>query len=167
YRLIAYRLLLPVKPKARNFFVYQLPAILWTGVVLSASSAAFSSEETGRFLEVILGALFAKLPRELLIVVHLLIRKLAHLTEYGILAWLFYRARGDTQGVWNFHWARVVTAGVLIIATIDELHQHFVPSRVGSPIDVMIDLTGAVIALLIWRRRAARDARDASAVASQ
>src|SRR5215475_12294751 len=122
--------MLPVKPETRNFFVFQLPAILWTAVVLSASSAAFSSEQTGRLLEAILGVLFAKLPRELLVVLHLLIRKLAHLTEYGILAWLFYRARGDTQRVWNFHWAKMVMAGVLVIATIDELHQHFVPSRV-------------------------------------
>jgi VanZ family protein len=156
-----------VKPETRNFLAYQLPAILWTALVLFASSDAFSGAQTGRLLEAILGALFAELPRGVLMVAHLAIRKLAHLTEYAILAWLLYRTRGDTPGVWNFHWAKVVMAGVLVVAAIDEVHQHFVPSRVGSPVDVMIDLAGAVVALLILRRRAKIDARDTSAVASQ
>lgn len=43
-----------------------------------------------------------------------------------------------------------------MVATIDEVHQRFVPSRTGSPYDVLLDTSGATVALLLltWRRRA-------------
>ncbi len=135
--------------------------------MLVASSATFSGAQTGRFLEAILGWLFGELPRELLLIAHFTIRKLAHLTVYGILAWLYYRAQGDTHRVWDLRWARVALAGVLIIATVDEVHQHFVPSRVGSPVDVVIDVIGAVVALAIVRRLATRYRVATPAVANQ
>jgi VanZ family protein len=143
-------------PHSRRFIRYQLPAILWTAVVLAASSDAFSGEQTGRFLEAILGALFAHVPHSVLMVAHFAVRKLAHLTEYGILAWLLYRARGDTQRAWDTRWARFAVAGVLVVAVVDEVHQHFVPSRVGSPVDVAIDLIGGILALIVVRRMVAR-----------
>jgi VanZ family protein len=168
--LIAYRLLLiaaAVKPETRNFFIYQLPAILWTALVLSASSDTFSGAQTGQILQALLGFLFAEVPHGLLVAAHLIIRKLAHLTEYGILAWLLYRARGDTQRVWDLRWARLALAGVLTVAGIDEFHQRFVASRVGSPVDVAIDLLGGFLALLIVRRLASRSGAATPAVANQ
>jgi VanZ family protein len=36
-----------------------------------------------------------------------------------------------------------------IFAVTDEFHQSFVPSRTASPIDVMIDICGAMIGLAI------------------
>ena len=141
-----------MKPETRHFLVYRLPAIIWTVVVLAASTDAFSGAQTGRFLEAILGALLQKVPHGFLVAANLTIRKLAHLTEYGILAWLLYRARGDTERVWDSHWARFALVGVLAVAVIDEVHQHFVPSRVGSPVDVAIDVLGAIVALMIVRR---------------
>jgi VanZ like protein len=156
-----------LKPETRNFLFYPLPAILWTALVLTASTDAFSGVQTGRFLQAILGALLGHLPQGVLIAAHLGIRKLAHLTEYGILAWLLYRARGYTQRVWDLRWARFALAGVLSVAVVDELHQHFVPSRVGSPIDVAIDVTGAIVALVLVRRLAERYRSATPAVANQ
>jgi VanZ family protein len=140
-----------LKLKTRNFLRYTLPAVLWTALIVSASGGWLSGERTGFILRALL-ALFGSVPIEVLAVVHFFVRKLAHLTEYGILAWLLYRARGKTQAVWNISWARFALAGVLAIAITDELHQHFVPSRTGSPIDVLIDLTGGLLALFIVRR---------------
>jgi VanZ family protein len=142
-----------LKPETRNFLRYTLPAILWTTLVLVGSGGWLSGERTGGILRALL-ALFGSMPIEVLGVLHFLLRKLAHLTEYGILAWLLYRARGQTQTIWNFNWARFALLGVLMVATIDELHQHFVPTRVGSPADVLIDLAGGVLGLLIVRRLA-------------
>ena len=136
-------------------------------MVLAASTDAFSGAQTGRFLEAILGVFFSNVPHGLLVAAHLTIRKLAHLTEYGVLAWLLYRARGDTQRVWDLRWARIALAGVLTIAIIDEVHQHFVASRVGSPVDVMIDVVGGLVALLLLRRLATRDRTGATAIANQ
>lgn len=125
-------------------------------VVLFASSDALSGENTGRVLKAILAFLFGEVPRSLQLAGHLAIRKLAHLSEYGILGWLLYRARRQSHNAWDWSWARFALAGVLVIATTDELHQHFVPSRVGSPLDVLIDVTGAIVALAILRRMTAR-----------
>jgi VanZ family protein len=37
----------------------------------------------------------------------------------------------------------------LVIASLDEYHQSFIPSRTSSPIDVGIDLCGAMAAQLL------------------
>jgi VanZ family protein len=44
-----------------------------------------------------------------------------------------------------------------VVATVDEVHQHFVPSRTSSPYDVLLDTTGAAVAMLLltWRTRVA------------
>jgi VanZ family protein len=49
-------------------------------------------------------------------------------------------------------WRRASVAAVLctlVIATLDEYHQSFIPSRTSSPIDVGIDLCGAMAAQLL------------------
>ncbi|GAD13449.1 vanZ family protein [Geobacillus kaustophilus GBlys] len=73
-----------------------------------------------------------------------LIRKAAHLTEFGILAALVWRAllpkRFAYAGAWLFATAYAAT---------DEWHQSFEPGRTATPKDVAIDSCGALIALLI------------------
>ena len=73
----------------------------------------------------------------------LVLRKLAHLTEYAILGALLLRAVG----------ARVpaLVAGVAY-AVGDEIHQTFVPGRQGSVLDVLIDSAGVVIGILVLER---------------
>ena len=64
-------------------------------LVLGASSDPFSAEHTGKVLKVFFGWMQPE-PFGLL---HFMIRKLAHLSEYGILAFLFFRAwRGARSG---------------------------------------------------------------------
>lgn len=46
--------------------------------------------------------------------------------------------------------------GSAIFAVTDEFHQSFVPNRGASPVDVMIDITGALMAvglISIWKTR--------------
>jgi VanZ family protein len=77
-----------------------------------------------------------------------LLRKLAHMAEFGLLWWLWMRAlRG-----------RAVPAAVIAIgyAITDEIHQSFVDGRVGSPLDVAIDAAGVGIAVAIWAWRLSR-----------
>lgn len=116
-------------------------------MVLTASSDAFSSEHTGSLLAVFLGWL----PGPYFDYVHLAIRKLAHLGEYGVLTFFFFRAwRGANRG-WRMLWARRAFACCLAVAAIDEFHQSFVPSRTSKLQDVLIDASGGVLALLIAR----------------
>jgi VanZ family protein len=39
----------------------------------------------------------------------------------------------------------------IAVAAIDEFHQSFVPSRTGTPLDVVIDGCGAILAQLMVR----------------
>lgn len=78
------------------------------------------------------------------------IRKLAHMTEFGILAILMYitlryYAKIKTTG------QRLLAAwiGAVCYAATDEFHQLFVEGRSGNLFDVCVDATGAAIALLV------------------
>ena len=70
-----------------------------------------------------------------------ILRKGAHMTEYGLLWVLWWRALDYGSRVP----AIVIT---LAYAASDELHQHFVPGRHGTPVDWVIDATGVLIAIL-------------------
>jgi VanZ family protein len=78
-----------------------------------------------------------------------ILRKAAHMTEYGVLWWLWHRALGYR------HPAAAAAIAVAFAAT-DELHQHFVTGRHGTPVDVAIDAVGVAIAIAVTRRLARR-----------
>jgi competence protein ComEC len=70
----------------------------------------------------------------------------AHYVEYGILTWLFYRVwrtRGDISTL-----ALPLLAG-LIVGTLDEWLQWFVPERVGEMRDVGLDGIAVLAGLLV------------------
>ena len=76
----------------------------------------------------------------------LVLRKLAHITEYAILGVLLFRATKAP--------AAAVVIGVLY-AVSDEVHQHFVRGRHAAWYDVVIDTVGVTIGVLAgarWRR---------------
>lgn len=77
------------------------------------------------------------------------IRKLAHMTEFGILAMLIYWALGYTKKFLCGPYRRYVVAflGTVFYAATDEFHQLFVPDRSGNLFDVFVDATGALLAL--------------------
>ena len=68
------------------------------------------------------------------------VRKLAHATEYAILALLWFGALGSKLQA-------VVIA--FLYACTDEFHQLFVPGRAGLFTDVLIDTSGAAAAMLV------------------
>ena len=140
---------------------YWIPAVAWAGVISLLSTDSFSSEHTSRFIIPVLHWVFPCASVETLDVLHAVIRKCAHLTEYFILGILLYRAlRGEDWG-WKLKWAVwavVIAAGY---ASLDEFHQVFVPSRTASPWDASLDTVGASIAQFVlwlsWKLRAKPD----------
>lgn len=77
------------------------------------------------------------------------LRKGAHMTCYFILAalllfgWSFFLSkRGKQVGV------ALLCCGLL--AGLDEYHQTFVDGRSGTVTDVLVDLTGATVAVVLW-----------------
>jgi VanZ family protein len=145
-------------PQAKNW----LQAIAWACLISILSTDEFSSQHTSRFILPVLHWLFPRASADTLDLMHLIIRKMAHLTEYFIFSiFLFHGLRGKDRG-WQLRWAiwAVVLAGGY--AALDEFHQVFVPSRHASPWDALIDTTGAAagqIALWLWHLRRAKVAR--------
>jgi VanZ family protein len=134
---------------------YWLPVVLWAAVILAASSDLFSSRNTGSLLESLVVAIFGYRP-EGFPLMHAALRKLGHLAEYAVLGGLAFRAaRGDGHG-FAMRWAVTAVAVALVVAGIDEWHQTFVPSRTGSPSDVVLDTVGASLAQMIVRIRTSR-----------
>jgi VanZ family protein len=129
-----------------------LPPILWSGVILAASSDLFSSSHTGNVLgEVLTWIVGHPLTESSFELLHFLLRKTAHLTAYGILGALWLRAIRSGRSGWSWNWAASAVALAAAVALIDEWHQTFVPSRTGTRIDVLIDTIGAAIAQVAAR----------------
>ena len=78
----------------------------------------------------------------------IVLRKAAHMTEYGILVLLWYRALAPSLPRPEALAATIT----LLYAVSDEYHQGFVAGRHASPIDVGIDLVGIVVALVVVSR---------------
>ena len=74
----------------------------------------------------------------------LILRKIAHILEYSILAILSMR---------NFNNKKLfVFVATLIYAISDEIHQKFVPGRGPSPKDVLIDSLGIILGIMyVWK----------------
>ena len=132
-----------------------LPPALWTAVILVASGDRFSADETGGLLETLLAWLWPDLDPARADGIHFVLRKAAHVFEYGLLAALVQRAlAGGT------HLARtpaLVTAAtwVLGVAVCDELHQALASTRSGSLVDVALDGAAGLAVLAVLSRKAA------------
>ncbi len=126
------------------------PVVLWMSLMFFGSTDALSAEQTSRFLVPLLHWLKPDISPAAIAHIHFLVRKAAHVTEYAILTGLLFRAlRGSIDGFWRRAASALVPA--LIFAPTDEFHQSFVPSRTASPIDVLIDYSGAIVGIVICR----------------
>ncbi len=107
-----------------KFMKLWLPVFLWAGLIFGLSSIPQLSTGLGLW--------------------DLLFRKVAHITEYFILALLLYRAfKGSfhLSYLGLFLWSFSLT---FLYAISDEIHQLFVFGRSGNLEDVMIDTLGII-----------------------
>ena len=112
-----------------------LPVVLWAGLILSAANDAFSAGNTGGLLD----RMFGEIPY----VLHVLIRKAAHVVVYAILGALAFRA--------DKRWT-VVLSIALAVASADEWLQSRAANRTGTPWDVVLDLVGAMLGVIALER---------------
>lgn len=83
------------------------------------------------------------------------LRKVGHFFGYGMIGVFFRNAWYSTIRVVR-HWLMPVSVSLgvlstLAVASLDEWHQTFLPGRVGSMHDVLLDATGAIcLNLLVW-----------------
>lgn len=145
-------------PKTKLLLVFWLPPLLWLAVIFSASADSHSYEHTASLFVPLCKWLFPRMAPEQIDRFHYLFRKCGHLTEYALLALLFWRAlhrpqRHDPRP-WRWDEAGLAAALVWLCAAADELHQVFVPARTALVSDVAVDTAGGVAALaVLWLAR--------------
>ena len=94
-------------------------------------------------------------------------RKCAHVTEYAVLALLLWRAlrRVPALSMKISISFGAVLIGSALFAASDEFHQSFVKSRTPSFRDILLDVGGALLGLLIgasFARRHSKKRRGAA-----
>ncbi|REE57523.1 VanZ family protein [Paenibacillus taihuensis] len=150
--------------KISRIWLYILPVVLWVALIFHFSSQSFQEQTIQPFLQRHFNenklreilpditihfnhrAISAKLaPFDF---IEFIFRKSAHLFIYGMLALVFYitskplRLRMAYRVVW------ALTA-VTVVASIDEWNQLSSFQRTGTPRDVIVDLAGGAICLVI------------------
>jgi VanZ family protein len=135
----------------RSRFVYWWPAILVAILISTFSTHYFSDRQTARVIIPILRWLFPSASGHALRLLHIAIRKLAHVTEFAFFSITVFRGiRAERQG-WRSTWALTTLVIAVTYAGLDEWHQSFVPLRHASARDVAIDAFGALLAQgLVW-----------------
>lgn len=138
-----------------------LPVVLWMGFIFVMSTDLGAFEHTSRIIEPLLRWLYPGISPEAVGLVHLLIRKGGHFSEYAVLALLVRRAAGLSlpPGSTGLKVAGLALLVAAAYAATDELHQSFVPGRTASLVDVLIDTSGAFAALAVaslWKGRRGR-----------
>lgn len=134
-----------------------IAAILWLIVITIESTPYLSAHNTGRILYPILHFLFG-ISRASFEPVHFYIRKGGHVFGYGLLGILLFRAWRETLPAlgnpkWKLRWANISVLGTALVASLDEWHQSYIPSRTGSVQDVILDTCagiGAQVLLFLW-----------------
>src|SRR4051794_2308365 len=99
------------------------------GVIFFLSSEQGSMAQTSRFIGPLLHFLFPTTAEETIELYHFYIRKAAHVTEYGILALLAWRAFSFRANISRVYRWLLPVGLVLLIASLDEFNQSFEPSR--------------------------------------
>ncbi|MFZ1203788.1 MAG: VanZ family protein [Candidatus Acidiferrales bacterium] len=125
------------------------PALVWAVVISLFSTHLFTSENTSRIIIPVLHWLLPSASPDTLALMHHIIRKCAHFTEYFVLSLLIFRGiRAGRHGT-KLAWAVLAIVIVAGYASLDEFHQRFVPGRTPAVTDVLIDTTGGATAQAI------------------
>jgi VanZ family protein len=125
-----------------------VPVVLWAGLIFYFSTEQFSSRQTSGLLESVLDWLFPRISADWVDWAHLVLRKLGHLTEYFVFSVLLLRALRYNHGGLTVRHVAGSVMFVLLYAASDEFHQAFVPSRMASINDVLIDVLGGICGTL-------------------
>jgi VanZ family protein len=97
--------------------------VVWAGVIFGLSSVSALGTDLGA--------------------IDIVLSKGAHLTEYAVLGFLL---------VWATRREGAALLLGIAYAASDEVHQHFVPGRHGSALDVVIDTVGLAAGIYLGQR---------------
>lgn len=143
----------PRPSRLKPFCQYWLPVLLWMSLMFGFSTEVGSTRHTSRIIGPLLRWLIPGVSDATVYRIQTIVRKSAHVGEYGILSLLLWRARrrqarGDAA---KWRWSDTIFAlGLAVLfAVSDEVHQAFVPSREARVSDVFFDTSGAAASLAV------------------
>jgi VanZ family protein len=129
-----------------------IAAILWLLLIAIESTALLSANNTSRILYPVLHYLFG-VDWEHFEIWHFFIRKAGHVIGYATLSILLFRAwRASVPHDavrWRMRWAIIAVVGTALVASLDEWHQTFLPSRTGRWQDAVLDTCAGIAAQLL------------------
>ena len=151
-----------------------LAAILWLILIAIESTAYLSANNTSRILYPLLHFLFG-MDWTRFEYWHFYIRKTGHVFGYGMLSFLLFRAWRATLPAmsdvkWTLRWANIAVLGTAFVASLDEWHQSFIPSRTGRWQDVALDTCAGIAAQMLiflwwmWRQQSGSDRNSTRSV---
>ena len=156
-------------PQQKDILKGWLAATLWLVVIAIESTSYLSAEETSRFLYPIFHFLLG-MDWQRFLVWHHYIRKGGHFVGYFILSVLLFRAWKATLKLpawWALRWSAIAFFMSALVASLDEWHQTYLPSRTGRVSDVVLDssaaLTAQIVIFLYLRAKAAKTAEEVPA----
>ncbi len=122
----------------------------WAILIFYMSTQSFGSSSTQILLAWGFDLLHIHVSGHTLSLFNEVIRKLAHATEYAVLA-LFLYGPPDEHGrnLWKPRRALLSVLAAALYSLTDEFHQIFVPGRGPSLRDCGLDTLGAALAMLV------------------
>jgi VanZ family protein len=140
----------------RMLILNWLPAAFAVAMIAGESTSTMSAANTSRWLLPYWVHFFGPTTPEKWQVVHHFIRKIGHFLGYGLVSVCFFHGwRSSLSTAWRSVTAIRLQSAVLaifctlLIASADEFHQSFLPSRTSSPYDVGIDVSGAIVVQIL------------------
>jgi VanZ family protein len=142
-----------LSPDRKDLLKAWTAAALWIGLIAVESTDWLSAEHTGRFLYPIFHFLLHLDPLRFDVFHHYL-RKAGHFVGYFALSALLFRAWKNTLHLsqaraWALRWSLTALSMTVFIASLDEWHQTFLPSRTGRVADVVLDSSAAITAQIV------------------
>ena len=136
-----------------------LPVVVAVLLIAGESTDTMSANHTSGWLRPLFERVFGRFTDAVWGVLHHYARKTGHFVGYGMVcltlvrAWLLTLARrvGLAAGQWRWEGNGMGVASTALVASLDEWHQTFIPSRTGMVSDVGLDTLGGLVACgLVW-----------------
>ena len=139
----------------KKIIIYSIVVVLFL-LVIFLFSQADSSKSNGLSKSLIKQGMVIyekildkKINKELFVIkLNYPIRKIAHFTEYFILAILIYKLLFYVKKNMNLIYFNTIML-CLMFASFDEFHQLFIGGRTGRFLDILIDTSGGILATFI------------------
>lgn len=150
----------PKKAAVKKFVTFFLPPLLWMAFIFPMGNRALGSSKIYETFAAVFAWILPQASAGALDLAYIVFRKSLHFVEYGLLAFLLYRAfRAASGPQWSPRPLYLAGGVAIAYGLLDEFLQSYVPSRTGSALDWAVDILGIVTVLAVIGRRERARAR--------